>query len=102
MPKISRIPLAPSKKEQLEERFWQALAGLHTAKEIKILLAGFFTHTEITMFAKRLAAAKMLLRGDSYDDIRKALTLTDTPITRLNNLLNEHKSFRDTIARLLG
>ncbi|MDP3963441.1 MAG: Trp family transcriptional regulator [bacterium] len=100
MPKVSRIPLAPLKKEELEERFWQALAGLCTARDLKMLLMRLCTRTEITMFIKRLEAAKMLLHGDSYKKIRKELTVTDAPLMRLNNLLHENKSFRDTILRL--
>ena len=100
MPKISRLSLTETEMQHLTDAFWQVLAQLRTPKDIKTLLAGFLTHTEVKMFAKRLEAVKMLLNDASYSDIRNKLKLTDAPIARLNNLLNEHKAFQDMAKRL--
>jgi len=99
MTKISRLQLNDAELQSLHHEFWQALAALRTVKDVEALLAGFLTHTEIKMFAKRLAAAKMLLRDASYAEIRQTLKLTDTPIARINNLLNENKRFKALVAK---
>lgn len=100
MTKVSRIPLDEKDLQDLTADFWRALARLRTPKEIEHLLAGFFTHTEIKMFAKRLRIASMLLRHKPYNEICRTLKVTDAPVARLNNLLNENKQFREIIKKL--
>ena len=100
MTKVSRNPLSEDDLHNLTAEFWRALALLRTARDIETLLGGFLTHTEVKMFAKRLRASKMLSEGKSYEDVRRELKMTDTPIARLNNLLNENKQFKNTLKKL--
>lgn len=99
MTKVSRIPLTKEELDRLITAFWRVLSVLRTPRDIETLLAGFLTHTEVKMFAKRLQIAKMLLVKKSYADISRTLKVTAVPIMRINNLLHDNKSFRAMIQK---
>lgn len=51
------------------------------------------TPTEVKMLSKRLAALKLLYRGESYGAIREKLKLTPTTINRISNILHRADKF---------
>lgn len=82
-------------------RFWEAVAVLRDRNETQVFLRDLLTHTEIKMFAKRLAIAKMLLEGRDYETIEEELRVTPGTIARINNLLAEGgEGFRMVLKRL--
>lgn len=68
---------------------WSAVTLMESKEAVRLLFKDLFSHTEIKMFAKRLAVSRMLLNGLSYDEINKALKVTDRTIAHINNVLAE-------------
>lgn len=88
MTKVSRRPLTVEELKEIEEQFWQVVAGLRNAREVKLFFLDLLTHTERKMLSKRLQGAKMLLDKKSYGDIGKKLHMSAVTIAKINNWLN--------------
>ncbi len=80
---------------------WAALTLMDSKEQIRQLVKDLFTHTEYKMFAKRLEIARRLLKGETYDEIKQALKVTEKPITSVSNILaNGGLGFRDAHKKL--
>ena len=62
---------------------------MDTKDDIKLLVKDLFTHTEYKMLSKRLEIGRLLLNGQSYEQIKKTLNVTPTTISRMSNILIE-------------
>ncbi|MBI2010163.1 MAG: hypothetical protein HYS86_03215 [Candidatus Chisholmbacteria bacterium] len=69
---------------------WNAFTLAKNKEEIRQLLKGLLTHTEVKMLAKRIQIAKMLLEGYDYLSIKETVKVTDPTIARINNRLEEN------------
>jgi len=89
MPKISRRPVDPEKFGYYINNLWSAFTLMDSKEDIRLLFKDLFTHTEYKMFAKRLEIARRLFYHETYDAIKKELSVTAGTIARINNILNE-------------
>ena len=89
MTKLSQKPLDPENFGQYVNNLWSAFTLLGTKQDIRLLFKDLFTHTEYKMFAKRLEIARLLLKGDSYQNIQKTLSVTSHTIGRVGNILSD-------------
>lgn len=97
MPKVSSVALPHEDAKRLKEAFLKILTNIRNTTEVETLLVGLLTHTEVTMFSERLRIARMLLTGNSYAKIRKAVKVTDYPIIQMNNVLHTNDQFKKII-----
>ncbi len=88
MPKVSRSQLKPEELQRIRDAFLGALALLRTKEDVEEFLQGFLTPSEWKMLTKRLAVAEMLLSGESYVKIEERLKVSNTTISRIQNLLH--------------
>ena len=89
MTKISRFPLTGNKLAECINNLWSALTLMSSKEDIRLLCKDLFSHTEVKMFAKRLAIARMLLEGSGYEEIIRELKVTDRTVAHVNNVLAE-------------
>jgi uncharacterized protein YerC len=89
MTKISRIPMDPDKMGYLINDLWSAMTLMDSKQSVRLLFKDLFSHTEVKMFAKRLAVARRLLEGESYVVITRELNVTDPTIAHMSNILAE-------------
>lgn len=89
MTKISRLPINPDKMLECINMLWSVMALMGSKDDVRLLFKDLFSHTELKMFAKRLAVARKLLAGCGYDEIIKELKVTDRTIAHINNILAE-------------
>lgn len=87
MTKVSRFRLDSEKLSLIFNNFWSAIALLDDKRQIKDFFQSLLTHTEMEMLSKRIQIAKMLLSGNSYEQIKHKVKVTDSTIARINNLL---------------
>lgn len=81
MAKRSSQQLEKNFEEQLNSSLFQVLGDLGSRKEAKVFAESFFTKTELSIFAKRLAVAVLLDQGKSYEYIRKLLNVSSATIS---------------------
>ena len=89
MTKISRRKLSNDSWSRFKKHFWQAVALIKSEVEAQQFFYDLLTPTEIKMLSKRLEAAKLLVDGKSYDEIRKELCLGNSTIANVSNWLEQ-------------
>lgn len=81
MAKRSSQQLEQTFEEQLHRSLFQVLADLSSTHEAKVFSSSFFTTTEVSIFARRLAIAVLLEQGKSYENIRALLKVSTATIS---------------------
>jgi len=84
MTKVSKLPLRKDVLGRIFELFIETIVGIHNKKISESFIHEFFTPTERTMFAKRLAACVLLTKGQSYREISNMLRMSPVTITKLS------------------
>jgi len=85
MAKYNRVPkLTKSEREDLFLNFCQALASLKTTREVALFIRDLLGLQEVEMMAKRLEVAKLLVEGDTYEEIAEELKVSHGTIARVN------------------
>lgn len=84
MTKVSRIPLRKDIWDKIFDIFIQSVVDIKDKKELTAFVNDFFSPTERIMFAKRLSAAVMLSKGQSYADVRYKLKLSPPTIAKMS------------------
>ncbi|OGH19980.1 MAG: hypothetical protein A3D74_03740 [Candidatus Levybacteria bacterium RIFCSPHIGHO2_02_FULL_37_13] len=101
MAKFSRIPkLTKKERQELLIALCEALTSIHKKEEAAQFLADLLSPQELEMLAKRLEIARLLIKGNTYDAIRKILKVSHNTIARVNAWLSLSGSgFRLVIER---
>lgn len=73
MPRKQPKYIDADEKQYLLNEFWSMVLLLETRDEIKNFFRDLLSETEAIMLARRIHIARMLLQGESYDDIQKEL-----------------------------
>ena len=77
---ISTRKLNSTLEKQIFSVFYQALADLGSADEVKSVFEDLLTETERIALAKRLAIITFLDKGRSYENIRDTLKVSSATI----------------------
>ncbi|OGE82100.1 MAG: hypothetical protein A3B10_00665 [Candidatus Doudnabacteria bacterium RIFCSPLOWO2_01_FULL_44_21] len=85
MTKISTKPVPENRMGQMIDQLWRAVASLETKDEVHDFLHDILTHTELQMLAKRLQVVVMLDEGFKYEEIKKALSISEATISKIQN-----------------
>lgn len=86
-PKKSK--LSQKETQQMIMDLCAALASLHNTKEAAQLLTDLLGQQELEMIARRLKIADMLLKDQTYEEIRMALKASNGAIARVHTWLRE-------------
>lgn len=101
MPQISRQSLKPEITEQLLEILTDAIAQANRERTTRALLDFLLTPTEKTMVAKRVTASLLLTKGANYEDIKKAIHLSQGTIAKIKLNLKSNLIYQKTVKWLL-
>lgn len=76
-------------REQLDnyEYLFQAILSLEDMEECGAFFGDLFTIQELNSFSQRLQVARMLLKGETYETIRRQDQVSSSTITRINTEL---------------
>ena len=84
---LSRNKLKPIYREQILNRFLQAVTKNRNIAETNNLVRHLLTPVEIDTFAKRLEIFKELRRNSTYFGISDKVKVTGATITKMNNII---------------
>lgn len=87
---VSKTKLNREIEKQIYEIFFQTLADLKRKEDVKIFCRDFFTKTELSVLAKRLAVAMYLEKGRYYDQIKDALKVSSATIASVDKMMNKN------------
>jgi TrpR-related protein YerC/YecD len=90
MTKLSRNPVDSKRMGYFINNFRNAVTLLENKEEVKEFFKDIVTYTEIRMLSKRLQIAKMLLEGYDYQTIKRYVKVTDSTISKINDLLRKN------------
>jgi len=92
MPKGKVHPrrLTPTERHAVERELWDAIAAFATNDELQRFLGRLFTRSEKVMLGRRVRIAKMLLRGKSYEVIKRTLRVGESTILGVDQWIEEH------------
>lgn len=86
MPRVSRIPVNKSIKEELEEYFVSLISSLNNSNEIKQFFQDFLTKEEKLMLAKRLMLHLMLENGYKPFQVQQVLSISRETVRTHSNV----------------
>lgn len=69
------------------EYLFRAFLSLEDMEECLAFFGDLFTMQELKTLSQRLEVARCLLRGDTYETIRKQVQVSSSTITRINTEL---------------
>lgn len=101
MTKLSKRPISDEKLSHCINNLWSAFILMSSKEEMRELFRDLFTHTEYKMFAKRLEIARLLIRGENYEDIMRQVVVSEKTIAYISNILESRgNGFRNAEVKL--
>lgn len=95
------VKLNKLEREKLLIAFCQALVEVKKPEEAAAFITDLLSRQEALMLARRLEIAKLLIQGETYSDIQKALKVSHGTIARVNAWLMESgQGFRMILERM--
>ena len=76
-----------NKTEQYINELCEAILRLETVEQCKAFLDDLCTYKEVEQMAARISAAKMFLRGGTYNEIIEATELSSATLSRVSRAL---------------
>ena len=102
MTQVSRFRLRPEVWGRIFDLFLGTLISFKNKKDLEAFVHDFFTPTERIVFAKRLAVAVLLAKGNDYKEIRQLLRVTPITISKMSyHLQYEGAGLTPVIERIL-
>ena len=90
MTQISKYKLNSKVYEKIFSLFPQFLYKMTKQGHQGLLVDSFFTNTEKTIFAKRIAIAFMLVKGYKYSDIVSKIKVSQGTVAKISEALRVH------------
>ena len=91
----------PSQDELLQELF-QAVLALDNLQECGDFFSDLFTRQELLSFSQRLQVAKLLLAGETYEMVRRQVSVSNSTSTRISTALQFGPGGYRTVLRRLA
>lgn len=74
-------------QSQAIDQLFLAMLSLESVKECYTFFSDLFTVQELSAFAQRLQVARLLLEGNTYEQVRSQVPVSSSTITRINTEL---------------
>jgi uncharacterized protein YerC len=85
MAKVKVYSIDSKEKYRIFGEFFEVITNLKNKKEAVDFLIGLFTPSEMLMVARRIQVAKMILKEDNYEIIRKNLKVSNQTINKVEH-----------------
>lgn len=86
--KVRYNELSEFEKKKYLGEFYSMIALLRSRDEAKNFFKDLLTLSEVVMISRRIQIAKMLLEGESYEEIKKRLRVGGSNICQVEKWLN--------------
>lgn len=80
-------------KHQVEE-FYEAILSLKTVEECESFFADLCTYKEIEQMTQRIIAAKLLLKGDTYEEVIKKTEISSATLSRVSKCVKYGSGYK--------
>ena len=71
-------------KEQRMQSLYQLIADIHDPKDIEALLEDLCTRKEVENMAERIYAAKLLMAGNTYNQVMAQASISSATLSRVS------------------
>ncbi len=89
MAKIKPKDIPKEKRHKMIGEFFDVVVGLNSKKDVLDFFVGMMTPSEALMFARRMQIAKMLIKEETYDSIKRELGTGKSTISQVDKWLFE-------------
>ena len=83
-------------KQQVEE-FYKAILSLKTVEECESFFADLCTYKEIEQMTQRIIAAKLLLNGDTYEEVIKKTEISSATLSRVSKCVKYGSGYKTVL-----
>ncbi len=83
-------------KHQVEE-FYKAILSLKTVEECESFFADLCTYKEIEQMTQRIIAAKLLLKGDTYEKVIKETEISSATLSRVSKCVKYGSGYKTVL-----
>ena len=91
------------RRNETTDKLFDAILSLETKEECYNFFEDLCTVKEISDMAQRLEAAKLLIAGNTYDQIVKTVEISTATISRINRCIQYGSGgYRDVIEKTCG
>ena len=91
------------RRNKTTDALFDAILSLETREECYLFFEDLCTVKEISDMAQRLEAAKLLLNGNTYDQIVRTVEISTATISRINRCIQYGSGgYRNVIEKLEG
>ncbi|OGI26154.1 MAG: hypothetical protein A3J76_01760 [Candidatus Moranbacteria bacterium RBG_13_45_13] len=98
--KVKYNQLTEFEKKKYLGEFYTMVSLLKNRDEVKNFFKDLLTLSEVVMISRRIQIARMLLEGESYEEIKKKLKVGSTNISQVEKWLNNgFGGYREIIKR---
>jgi TrpR-related protein YerC/YecD len=84
------------KNESIIE-LYKIIASLETIEEVDELLEDLCTYKEIEQMSQRIIAAKLLLEGDTYEEVISKTNISSATLSRVSKCVKYGKGYKKFI-----
>ena len=78
---------------------YETIAKLQTAEECKELFGDLCTYKEVEQMAQRLAAAKYLLEGDTYEEVIQKTEISSATLSRVSKCVKYGNGYKTVLGK---
>jgi len=102
MAKVLVYEVDSKERRAMVNELFLVLSQLNSLDDVFIFLSGFVTPSEALMLGRRIAVAKLLLTGNTHDEIREKLKVSYQTITKMEHWLKADENRHLLIKRKIG
>lgn len=75
------------------KEFYNLILSLETVEDCKVLFDDLCTYKEVEQMAQRIVAAKLLLKGKTYDEVIKETEISSATLSRVSKCVKYGKGY---------
>lgn len=83
-----------TESKEAKRELYRALIALKTEDDCEILLKDLCTAKEIDSMAQRISAARLLMRGETYESIIKKTDISSATLSRVSRCVKTGEGYK--------
>ena len=98
--RLSKKKIKRNIERQIYQLLYQVVADIHSADEAETFLDSILTSTELEALSKRMAVARFLDKGLSYDEIKNTLKVSSATVASVAEQLKKEEGFKIALEKI--
>ena len=88
-----------TEKEQHMQSLYELIAGIQDPGDIEALLEDLCTRKEVENMAERVYAAKLLIEGNTYNQVMSQASISSATLSRVSHCVQYGKGYSKLLPR---